>query len=291
MDVSEIENLTLEVLKDTSAEDEVRKAFAAFEKAQVVALSLNDINDERDLTLTKIGTVLSLDLFNLLFSGKKPEDITQEEWKDITADVIDKAVVMDGQSYSVYIFDLYEKYIELSADVLRKGTHNSKREEDIDSISALASDLAEKKEQLYNGEISEVDYTEDCLWISFDAMVKCLSVYVGLFTSEEIGSLIISSADFAVAYARLVLYRREQELLDIYLENQYQLDEQLEEQFEQFKNELQKETDRFNTVIANAFDTDIRSAFEGSVQLAREAGVKEEEILKSVSDVDDFFLA
>ena len=290
MDVSEIEKVTLEVLKDTSAEDEVRKAFAAFEKAQVVALSLNDINDERDLTLTKIGTVLSLDLFNLLFSGKKPEDITQEEWKDITADVIDKAVVMDGQIYSVYIFDLYEQYIKLSADVLRKGTHNSKREGDIDSISALASDLAEKKEQLYNGEISEVDYTEDCLWISFDAMVKCLSVYVGLFTSEEIGSLIISSADFAVAYARLVLYRREQELLDIYLENQYQLDEQLEEQFEQFKSELQEETDRFNTVIANAFDTDIRSAFEGSVQLAREAGVKEEEILKSVSDVDDFFL-
>ena len=290
MDVSEIEKVTLEVLKDTSAEDEVKKAFAAFEKAQVVALSLNDINDERDLTLTKIGTVLSLDLFNLLFSGKKPEDITQEEWQSIAADVIDKAVIMDGQSYSVYVFDLYEQYIEISADVLRKKTDNSRRLEDIDSISGLASELGKKKKQLNQGEISEVDYTEDCLWISFDAMVKCMSVYIGLHITEEYGSLIISSSDFAVAYARFVLYRREQELLDCYLQNQYQLDEQLEERFDQFKKDLQEEIDRFNTVINNAFDTDIRSAFSGSVELAHEAGVREEEILKNVDDIDDYFL-
>ena len=240
--------------------------------------------------MTKIGTVLSLDLFSLLFKGKKPKDITQEEWKDIANDVIDKAVLMDGQNYSVYVFDLYEKYIELSANVLRKKTNSSKRLEDIDSISALASDLREKKEQLYNGEISEIDYTEDCLWISFDAMTKCLSVYIGLHIAEEYGSLILSSTDFAVAYARLVLYRKEQELLDIYLENQYQLDEELEEQFNQFKKELEEETNRFNTAINNAFDTDIRAAFEGSVELARKAGVKEGEILKSLDETDDFFL-
>lgn len=290
MDVSEIEKISLEALKDTSVEDELKKAFAVFEKAQVVALSLDDINDERELTLTKIGTVLSLDLFSLLFGGKKPEDITQEEWKNIAADVIDKAVLMDGQSYSVYVFDLYEEYIEHSVNVLRKKTENSRRQEDIDSISALAEELREKKEQLYNGGISEVDYTEDCLWISFDAMIKCLSVYIGLHISEEYGSLIVSSSDFAVAYARLVLYRKEQELLESYLENQYKLDEKLEEQFDKFKKELQEETDRFNTVINNAFDVDIRSAFEGSVELARETGVKEEEILKSLDDIDDYFL-
>ena len=290
MDVSEIEELSLELLKDTPAEDELKKAFAVFEKVQVIALSLDDINDEQDLTLTKIGTVLSLDLFSLLLRGKKPKDITQEEWKDVAADVIDKAVLMDGQSYSVYIFDLYEKYIETSANVLRRRTKSTKRQEDIDSISDLASDLREKKEQLRNGEISEVDYTEDCLWISFDAMTKCLSVYISLHIAEEYGSLIISSTEFAVAYARLVLYRKEQELLGIYLENQYQLDEELEEKFNQFKEELEEETNRFNTVINNAFDTDIRVAFEGSVELAREAGVKEEEILKTLDDTDNYFL-
>lgn len=290
MDLSEIKEISLDVLKDTPVEEELEKAFSVFGKAQDIALSLNNINDERDLTLTKIGTVLSLDLFGLLLGGKKPEDISQEKWKDIAADVIDKAVLMDGQSYSVYVFGLYEEYIELSANVLRGQTNNSKRQEDIDSISALALDLRGKKEQLYHGEISETDYVEDCLWISFEAMIKCLSVYIGLSAGEEFGTLIISSSSFAVAYARLVLYRQEQELLDSYLNNQYQLDEQLEEQFDQFKQELQEETDRFNTAINNAFDTDIRSAFEGSVELAREAGVKEEEILKNVNDVDEYFL-
>lgn len=290
MYISEIEKITLETLKDTPAEEELKKAFDVFGKAQDVALSLSDINDECKLTLTKTGTVLSLDLFKMLLGGKKPEDITQEDWENIASDVIDKAVILDGQSYSEYVFDLYEKYIELSADVLRKGAHNSRRQEDIDSISALASDLREKKEQLHKGEISEIDYTENCLWISLDAMIKCLSVYAGMFTTEEVGNLIISTSDFAVAYARLVLYRKEQELLDSYLKNQYQLDEHLEEQLSQFRKELQEETDRFNTVVNNAFDTDIRSAFEGSVELARQAGVKEEEILKNMDEIDDYFL-
>ena len=290
MDISEIEEITLETLKDTPAEEELKKAFDVFGKAQDVALSLSDINDERKLTLTKTGTVLSLDLFKMLLGGKKPEDITQKDWENIASDVIDKAVIMDGQSYSEYVFDLYEKYIELSADVLRKGAHNSRRQEDIDSISALASDLQEKREQLHKGEISEIDYTENCLWISLDAMIKCLSVYAGMFTTEEVGDLIISTSDFAVAYARLVLYRKEQELLDSYLKNQYQLDEQLEEQLSQFRKELKEETDRFSTVVNNAFSTDIRSAFEGSVELARQAGVKEEEILKNMDEIDDYFL-
>ena len=290
MDILELKKLTLDVLKDTPAENELKKVFAVFEKTQIVSLSLNNIKDERDLTLTKIGTILSLDFFSLLLGGKKPEDITQEEWENIACDVIDKAVIMDGQSYSVYVFDLYREYIELSANVLRKSTKSTNRQCDIDSISALASDLDEKREQLHNGEISEIDYTEECLWIAFEAMIKCLAVHIGLRIPEEYGNFIISSSDFAVAYARLVLYRKEQELLDIYLDNQYQLDEQLEEQFNQFKIELQEEANRFNTVINNAFDTDIRSAFKGSVELAREAGVNEEEILKNVSDIDDYFL-
>ena len=290
MDVSEIQRITLDALKGTPVEEQLEKAFATFEKAQAVALSLDDIKNNRDLTLIKIGTVLSLDIFKLLIGGKKPEDITQEEWEAIAADVIDKAVLKDGQSYSVYVFDLYEKYIKLSAYVLHSKAANDKREADIDSINALASELLEKKGQLCSGEISETDYTEECLWISFEAMIKCLSVYVSLSMSEEFGSLIISSSDFAVAYARLVLYRKEQELLNCYLDYQYQLDDQLEEQFTQFKNELQEETDRFNTVINDAFVTDIRAAFEGSVQLARETGVNKDDILKNIEDVDDYFL-
>ena len=107
MNANEIKDLTLEVLQDTPIQTKAEKAFDLYEKAQMSAMALANINSEEDLTVTKIGTVLSLNLFGLLLGGKKPKDITQEDWKNIAKEVTEKAILMDGQSYSIYIFDLY----------------------------------------------------------------------------------------------------------------------------------------------------------------------------------------
>ena len=290
LDALDIKDLTMKMLKDTPAEAELQKAFNLYEKAQNTALALSNIGDQQDLTLTKIGTVLSLNLFGLLLRGKKPEELTKEDWENIAKEVTDKAILMDGQSYSVYIFDLYSDYIDLSAKVLSTRDPEGKRQKQINAIEALSQELLIKKELLQNGEISEVAYTEDCLWISLEAMIKCMAVYIGCFTGEELAGLITAASMLSFEYARLTLYRKEQALLDEYLQNQYLLDEQLEVKFNAFKRELQEESDRFTVLVENAFDTDIRDALSGSVELARTTGVKEEEILKSVDDIDDFFL-
>lgn len=291
MDQIEIKDLTLEFLKDTPAEAELEKAFALYEKAQKVALSLSNIDNEHDLTLTKIGTVLSLNLFGLLLGGKKPEDLTKEDWENIAKEVTDKAILMDGQSYSVYIFDLYTDYIDLSAKVLKERLPDPKRKEQINAISALSKELRTKKKQLQSGKITEVAYTEDCLWISLEAMIKCLAVYVGCFTGKELAEIIMASSMLAFEYARLKLYRKEQALLDEYLQNQYLLDDQMQVKLDAFKRELQEESERFNALVNHAFDPDFRSSLMGSVELARAAGVDEEEILKTVDEIDDFFLS
>ena len=290
MDQLDIKDLTLELLKDTPAEAELEKAFALYEKVQTVALSLSSIDREQDLTLTKIGTVLSLNFFGLLLGGKKPEDLTKEDWENIAKEVTEKAILMDGQSYSVYIFDLYTEYIETSAKVLRKRFPDDKRKEQIDAINALSKELKAKKKQLQTGKITEVAYTEDCLWISLEAMIKCLAVYIGCFTGKELTELITASSMLAFEYGRLKLYRKEQALLEEYLQNQYLLDDQMQVKFDAFKRELQEESDKFNALIDAAFDPDFRSSLIGSVELARATGVNEEEILKTVEDIDDFFL-
>lgn len=102
MDQNDIKDLTLKLLKDTPVEGELEKAFALYEKAQKAAFSLSNIDSERDLTLTKVGTVLSLNLFGLLLGGKKPEDLTKEDWENIAKEVTDKAILMDGQSSAMY---------------------------------------------------------------------------------------------------------------------------------------------------------------------------------------------
>ena len=291
MDQKDIKDLTFKILKDTPAEAELEKAFELFEKAQNVALALSNIGDQQDLTLTKIGTILSLNLFGLLLGGKNPKELTEEDWKGIANEVIDKAVLMDGQSYSVYIFDLYADYIDVSVKALESRMSGEKRQKQLEDIRALAYEIREKKEQLLNGEIVEVSYTEDCLWISLDAMIKCLAAYLSSFTGEEFGYLIMASSTLAFEYARLTLYRKEQALLDEYLQDQYLLDEQMQVKLDAFKRELEEESERFNALVAHAFDPDFRSSLMGSVELARAAGVKEDEILKTVDEVDDFFLS
>ena len=291
MEQLDIKDLTLRFFKDTPVETELEKAFALYEKAQNIALSLNNIDSEQDLTLTKIGTVLSLNLFGLLLGGKKPEDLTTEDWEKIAKEVTDKAILMDGQSYSVYVFDLYTEYIETSAKVLKKRFPDPKRKEQIDAISALSKELKAKKKSLQNGKISEVNYTEDCLWISLEAMIKCMAVYIGCFTGKDLAELITASSMLAFEYARLRLYRKEQALLDEYLQNQYLLDDQMQVKFNAFKRELQEGSDRFTELVEHAFDPDFRSSLIGSVELARATGVEEEEILKTVDEIDDFFLS
>lgn len=287
---NDIKTLALEILKDTPVQAKVEKAFAIFEKVQTASIFLENINSEEELTIIKIGTVLSLNLFGILLEGKKPQELTQEDWKGIAAEVIDKAVVMDGQSYSVYVFDLYAIYIKHSASKLESQVPDDKRRRQVYELKSLAEELQKKKQDLSDGVIDEVKYTEDCLWISLDAMIKCISSHISCATGEEFGQMIQSVSILAFEYGRLVLYRKEHALLEEYIQNQYELDDQLQVKFNAFKRELDEEAQRFRILVDNAFEPGFRESLKGSIELARAAGVKEEEILKNTNDVDDYFL-
>ena len=80
-------------------------------------------------------------------------------------------------------------------------------------------------------------------------------------------------------------------MLESYLKNQYVLDEQMQIRFNAFQKELEEEAARFKDLLGDAFDPDFRKALSGSAELARNVGVEEKEILKSLDEVDDFFLS
>ena len=290
MDEFDIKSLTLDYLKQTPEAESLKKAFAKYEKAQMAAMSLSNITNQNDLTLTRMGTVLSLNLFGTLLSGKKVKDLSDEDWKKITNEVIDRAVLIEDRDYSIYVFDLYADYIDTSAKVLGKRASTEKDKEKIKAIKALSKELRHEKELLEAGHIKEAEYVENCMWISLDAMMKCIATYIGCFTSAEIGDLMLSASSYAFEYGRLKLYKQEQALLKEYLENQYILDEQMQVKFNAFKKELEEEAAKFNELLGDAFDPDFRKALEGSVDLARNAGVDEKEILKNTEEIDDFFL-
>jgi hypothetical protein len=163
-------------------------------------------------------------------------------------------------------------------------------EKQLSAIRTIAETINTKTEQLRNQKITEVNYIDDCLWLSLDAMVKCLAAYTSISTGEEYGTLVKASAMFAFEYGRFKLYEKEQALLTEYLDGQKELDEQILAEFELFKSDLTAESAEFQKLMDKAFDPDFRVSLMGSVELAQSLGIEEEEILDTVEKIDAFFL-
>ena len=251
-------------------------------------------DDDIKRKLIKAATVFQIFLVQTLAEGKKPKDLTSEDWKMIAEKVSQFAIMSDGQQYSVFIFTLYADYIDASADWLIGRAADEAAAKAMDKagpcIKELSASIRFNTEQLQCGELSEVDYIEGCMWISLEAMIKLLAYSLMPMIGPEFTYLTQAVAQLAFEYGRLVLLTREQKLLESYIENQRVLDEKLQAEYEEYLAELSEYSERFQGLIDAAFTPDIQNSLMHSAELARAAGVKEEELLTSIEDVDDFFL-
>ena len=107
---------------------------------------------------------------------------------------------------------------------------------------------------------------------------------------QEYAGLVQAVTQLAFEYGRYVLFAKEQAILTRYIENQYVLDKQLRADYEAYLAEVNEHAERFRKLIDGAFTTDLHEALVQSAALAREAGVKKEELLTTVEDVDAFFM-
>ena len=85
--------------------------------------------------------------------------------------------------------------------------------------------------------------------------------------------------------------KQEQSIIAGYRAEIAALIEQLDEQYRALLQLLEANLKKFESMMALAFDPDINTAFDSSIEFARFNGVAEEKILKTKSDIDAFFLA
>lgn len=281
-----IKNMAIDHLMKSKLSTSIKKSFDAFEKVQETLYTLVDSKENDTTVKLRIGTVLTFAVINKVLQGKSPNNFTKEDWKEIANLVVDDAVLIDEQTYTENVFLLYADYINASANTITSFITQEKT----DSINNLADEIRVKTDSLQNGLITEVEYVETCLWISLEAMIKLISATVGTYTNPEIANLIDGISTYSFEYGRLLLYRKEQAIINEYIENQYILDAKLQARYEEFVNELNKQSEKFTLLVNNAFAKDFREALKGSIELAMESGVKEEEILTSIEKIDDFFL-
>ena len=277
---------SIDELLNSSALQKLAGVMEAITFAQKNINAIAESNDDIKRKLIKAATVFQIFLVQTLAEGKKPKDLTSEDWKIIAEKVSQYAIMSDGQQYSVFVFTQYAEYIDASAEWLKgKAT-----DEAVASIKELSVSIQYNTEQLLCGELSEVNYIEGCMWISLEAMIKLFACSLTPMIGKEFAYLTQAVAQLAFEYGRLVLLAREQKLLESYIENQHVLDEKLQTEYEEYLAELNEYSERFKGLIDAAFTPGIKDSLMQSADLARAAGVKEEELLTSIEDVDDFFL-
>ena len=266
--------------------DQIQHAMHIFDKVQAHYFALAEKQDEMGMTGIKAVTVLTFAILRKIADGKLPSQLDGQDWKEIAAVVDQYAVLTDDQQYSVFIFSLYERYIRHSVIQIEEIIS----EETAAMINGLADELRSKADALGAGYISEVTYIEDCLWISLEAMLKLLASTAALCNDQRIVDFAQALTSYAFEYGRLMLYSRELEIVNQFIESQYQLDAELEQKYAAYLEDLQKESQQFYTLVDNAFVPNFRDAFLHSILLAKTVGVKEEDILSSTEDIDSFFL-
>lgn len=281
-----IHNKIIDEFLSSDADLKIKQTLETIASVQRGLFALANNEDDTRLDMLKIGSVFQIFFIDTLASGKKPGDLTEEDWKNIAGKVYKYAVLEDGQTYSEFVFTLYANYIDISADSLC----GMVREQNLDSIREISDTLRKNSERLKSGEINETSYIEACLWLSLEAMIKLLSSTFTMGIPQEYSDLIQSASQLAFEYGRYVLYAKEQAILDQYIQNQHVLDEELERKYEEYLKDVQIQAEKFQQLVEDAFSVDIHQALEQSVALAREAGVNEEELLTSVEDIDDFFM-
>ena len=281
-----LKDLALEQLMKSPLGDQLQHAMHIFDKVQTHYFALAEKQDEMGMTGIKAVTVLTFAILRKIADGKLPSQLDGQDWKEIAAVVDQYAVLADDQQYSVFIFSLYERYIRHSVQQI-EGIIS---EETAAVINGLADELHGKADALSAGYISEVTYIEDCLWISLEAMLKLLASTAMLCNDQRIADFAQALTSYAFEYGRLMLYSRELEIVNQFIESQHQLDAELEQKYAAYLEDLQKESQQFYALVDNAFAPNFRDAFLHSILLAKTVGVKEEEILASTEDIDSFFL-
>ncbi len=281
----QIKDMAIDIFRKMPIYDELKKDFEEVRKYQEALCVLANDAEDTKLNIVRVGTILSFSIIGKIIHGKYPKDFSANDWRDIADNVHDYGIMMEGNRYTEFVFNLLAVYIDFSVDINEESVSGQAASE----IRGLAEDIRVATYKLDRGLISEPDYVDDCLWICLEAMIKLIAAYKTVGLCREYADFIRAVADISVQYGRFKLYQKELSLVDEYLERQKVLDEEQERKLQQYLDELKAEQDEFNDLIDHAFSDDFENMLKNSVSLARKAGVDESRILSSTAKIDSYF--
>lgn len=210
-------------------------------------------------------------------SGKKFNAFDEEDWKEIAATTGKGTLKGSIRGASIYTLTNFTATPAAVASAMVTATFG----------------IAEQAYQLKQGNVNEQRFIENTEMLCLDASVSALSSFaVQILIPVPVLGAVIGNTVGTMMYqiAKDNLSAREQKIFEEYAEAVRQLDVSLQDQYQEFVDEIGKDTKLFMELLNRAFAPDIRVAFEGSIDLAKSCGVPVDEILDSKEKIASYFM-
>lgn len=283
---------TLDDLNENSLVAKLREQNNIFDNAlqlieKYLPVAENALDQDRKELGTKAATIFLINLWSKLSQGGTVAELTKDDWRDVMGGAAENAVSIDPQEYSLMVFDLYKRSIKFAITPMSENASESV----INRLDEIVSLMEGYDEALRSGEMSEVAFIEENMWLSLEAIF--------LVMTDRMSHMLLSDKrrELAEAVSALVFqkirnqhYDEELAAINECLEYQSKLDQRLTERVNAYIDALRDELDAFDAMVEKAFDTsDFKAAFKGSIELAESLGA--DGILQTQDEVDDFFLS
>lgn len=260
------------------------KALQTIEKYLPAAEKVMD-HDKADLSI-KTATLFLINLWSKVRQGESLSELNTDDWNEILRRSAETAVMINPQEYSMMVFDMYRRSIALAIEPMR-GTAS---ESVIERLEEIVSLMKGYDESLKTGDITEISFIEENLWLSLEAVFLVMSDRMShKLLPEERKELAEAISALVFQRFRYKHYDKELAVIDECLKYQDRLDQKLAERVNDYIDSLKEELDEFDALVEKAFNAaDFQAAFRGSVSLAESLGA--EGILRTQTDLDDYFI-
>ncbi len=210
-------------------------------------------------------------------SGKKFSEFDSEDWKEIATDTGKGSLKGGVRGLSVYALT---NYTATPAAVA--------------SAAVTASfGIAEQAHLFRTSAINEVAFIENSEILCVDTAVSALSSFAGqvLIPVPVLGAVIGNTVGTLIyQVGKDQLSKKEQAIINGYLKEIQQHDEQLSAEYQKAITAIQSNFTVYLELVTCAFSPDLQTALDGSVTLAQSMGVPTEELLCNKEQVMSYFM-
>lgn len=161
------------------------------------------------------------------------------------------------------------------------------------SLCTASFGIAEQAHLYRTGVISDEQFIMNSEILCLDTTVSALSSFIGqaFIPVPVLGAVIGNTVGvFVYQIAKENLSKKEQEIIKSYLKYLSDLEATLDNRYHRYIDELNEGLKVYYCMLEKAFSPNYAEALDGSVSLALSFGIPGEELLKSISEVDDYFL-